>query len=254
MTIKEKILNYKNSNYRSRTSLHNKITMFANFAWGFMKIVFAYFIHSFFLSISGFYTLCIALAKVAYFDGRKLSKNQFQEEKHFKRLASAIIGAGIVYLLYIIEIFLKTYQQQYTIIISISIATVAFCEIFFSLRGLIKSWKSKDLLLIGLKFINLSSALSSLVLTQVALLGLSNSTEQVILYNTILGVVVGIVTIAIGIYLFFYLRLFNKRHMTVIKQKDKAYYNAFNNKEKEIKIFKTLKLATEKNYGGNYEG
>ena len=240
MSIRNFIKDYRNLPYKNKTSINNKVSMATNFAWAVMKLILAYFISSYFLSLSGFYTICIALAKCSYFDGRRNAKCQLKEEKYFVQIACMLMVAGLIYLLYIVQIFLDSHTQSYGIIIAITIATVAFCEIFFSIRGLIKTRNSKDLLLVGLKLINVCSALSSLVLTQIALLALPDNTQDYILYNTFFGIIAGLITFAIGIYMFVYLHKFNKKHYFLLKKR-KFYY-----KNNEKTTFSTLKLTGAK--------
>ncbi len=193
---------YKNIPYHIKTSFLNRITMTMNITWAVLKLVFAYLINSLFISLSGFYTIFIGLAKTAYFDGRRHSKKMHDEHKYYNRIAFAILLAGITYLFYFTELFIHPKETKYGLIISLIIALVAFCEILFSCIGLFRSKKTNDLLLSGLKFINLASALSSLVLTQIALLSLSLSSSESIIYNMITGTIVGIATIVISAYMF----------------------------------------------------
>ncbi len=241
MSLKNFLKNYKNLPYKNKTTINNKVSMSANFAWAVMKLLFAFFISSYFLALSGFYTICIALAKYSYFDGRKEAKTQFKEEKYFQQIASMLIIAGLVYLLYIVQIFLDSHTQSYDLIIAITIALIAFCEIFFSIRGLIKTKNSKDLLLVALKLINVCSALSSLVLTQIALLALPDNTGDYILYNTLFGIFIGIITIFIGIYMFIYLKSFNKKHYYLLKKHKKYQKNV-----KKTYNFNNLRLKNKK--------
>lgn len=219
--MKNWLLTYKNMSYKQKTTLHNKISMAGNFAWALIKLVLAGLISSYFLTLSGFYTMCIGLCKCSYFDGRRNAKNFIKEKKYYFQIACSIIVAGLIYLLYIFEIFLNTYEQSYALIISITFALVAFCEIFFSVRGLIKSWASKDPLLVGLKITNVCSALSSLVLTQIALLSVSVKVEDSILYNTLFGMIIGLITVALGVYLIFYYNYFLKKHIKMLKNNKK---------------------------------
>ncbi len=205
--------------YRVKTSYLNKITMILNIVWASLKLIFAYLINSIFISLSGFYTIFIGLAKVAYFDGRQHSKSLHDEYKFYLRIAFAILFAGLLYLFYFIEIFIHPKETKYDLIISIGIAAVAFCEIFFSCWGLIKSKKTNDLLLTGLKFINLSSAMSSLVLTQIALLSINIPQKQSIIYNTITGTIVGVATIGIAIYMIISMNVRKRKIYPIIKDR-----------------------------------
>ena len=200
--IKSLVSKYKNLPFNKRTDLHNKVTMIGNLIWAILKIVFAYFIKSIFVSLSGFYTIFIALSKTAYFDGKRNRTSVYSERKYVKRIAFGLLLAGISYLAYFTELFLKPKDSAYDLIFSITLATVAFCEVGFSILGIFKSKRSYDLLLTSLKFINLSSALSSIVLTQIALLSLNLTAQDSVIYNTITGMVVGFTTIIFSLLMF----------------------------------------------------
>ncbi len=209
---------FKNLPYKTKTSYLNKLTMIVNITWAIIKLVFAYLISSVFISLSGFYTIFIGLAKTAYFDGRRHSKKLYDEHKYYNRIAFAIFLAGILYLFYFIELFIHPKETQYSLTISITLALIAFCEIVFSVCGLRKSKKTNDLLLSGLKFINFSSALSSVVLTQIALLSLYLPFSQSIIYNMITGTVVGLMTICISLYMFLSVKFRFRKVYPLIKQ------------------------------------
>ena len=200
--IKTLILKYKNLEYKKRTSLHNRITLISNLVWAVLKFVLAFFIESIFISLSAFYTIFIALAKTAYFDGQKSRTSVYSERKHVKRIAFSLLLASIAYLAYFIQLFMTPEEKTYQLIPAIGLATIAFCEITFSIIGIFKSKKTKDLLFTSLKFINLASALSSIVLTQIALLSLEVPSSISVLYNTITGMIVGLATAIIAIFMF----------------------------------------------------
>ncbi len=196
------IKSWRNLPYDEKTSMINKITMVSNLIWAILKLILAFFIRSIFISLSGLYTIFIAFAKASYFDGRRHCKKRYEEHIYYNRISASLTFAGFLYTLYFLGIFFHPQQNNYDPIISIGIAAVAFCELFFSIWGLIKSKKSNDLLLTGLKFINLCSAMSSIVLTQIALLSV-NYSEKSVIYNTITGTIVGFLTICISAYMFF---------------------------------------------------
>ncbi len=233
------ISRYKKVPYRIKTSFLNQITMTVNIIWATLKLVFAYLISSVFISLSGFYTIFIGLAKTAYFDGRRNSKKLHDEHKYYNRIAFAILLAGITYLFYFIELFIHPKETKYGLIISITIAFVAFCEILFSCIGLFRSKKTNDLLLSGLKFINLSSALSSLVLTQIALLSLNFISTESIIYNMATGTVVGIATICISAYMFLSVKYRFRKIYPIIKSEELLKLNS-----KKV-IFKTNQLKNK---------
>ena len=221
--LKEKIKKFKELPYKSKTSFTNKITMISNLLWACLKLCLAYIISSVFIALSGFYTIFIALAKSAYFDGRRNAKSLPEEKKYYKRIAFGVLMAGISYLLYFIEIFNNPKDTSYGLIISICIATIAFCEIVFSIRGIIKSKKTNDFLLTGLKFINLASALSSIVLTHIALLSLEFTIQETIYYNTAFGSLIGFFIVGIAIYMFISARYHINKIYPLLKCKKVLY-------------------------------
>lgn len=241
MKFKNAVRNFKNLSYKEKTVFHNKISMTINLLWAGLKLVFGSVIGSVFLSISGLYTAFIAMAKSAFFDGLRLAKNSYEELRHFKRIAWVLFFAGVLYLFYILEFFIQPRIQSYNTIISITIALFAFCEIGFSVWGLFRSKKTNDLLLNGLKLINLSSALSALVLTQIALLSLSVESNVSLPYNTLTGMLVGIITMAIAIYMLIKY-LFLKKKYVIIKSTRKYFISLNFNKKSNILNYRTNKI------------
>ena len=203
MSITKRIKEYFKKPYVHKATFSNRISMTYNFVWAIIKLIGAYILSSVFISLSGFYTIFIGLAKMAYFDGRRNSKSFTDEKIYYKRIAFALLIAGLCYMFYFLEFFnYDNSNTYYDIIVGIVIALISCIEIFLSIRGLIKSKKTNDFLLTGLKFINLCGALSSVVLTQIAILSTQVGEKNFIFYNTVIGTVVGIATIAIAIYMF----------------------------------------------------
>lgn len=203
MTLLEKVKEFIKKPYEHKAAFSNRISMTYNFVWAIIKLIGAYILSSVFISLSGFYSVFIGLAKMAYFDGRRNS-NSFSDEKiYYKRIAFSLLIAGFCYMFYFLEFFNHDNSDAYyDIIICIVIAVISCIEIFLSVRGLIKSKKTNDFLLTGLKFINLCSALSSVVLTQIAILSTQIDEKSFVFYNTLIGTIVGLATIGISVYMF----------------------------------------------------
>ena len=85
-------------------------------------------------------------------------------------------------------------------IIGIIFATFAFASITVSILGLIKA-RGKTMLIKEYKLTNFATALNSIVLAQIAILSFVQVNVNVALYNGILGIVCGVIILAIGIYL-----------------------------------------------------
>lgn len=84
---------------------------------------------------------------------------------------------------------------------AILIATITFTDIVLSIIGIVRAKKKKDIQSEMLKYINLSTALISLSLTQSAILSFKNQNADNSFVNGTFGIIVAILTILIGIYM-----------------------------------------------------
>lgn len=210
--FKRVVKNFKDLPYHKKTGFNNRLTMVCNYLWALIKLVFGWISKSIFLSISGIFTVFIGFGKYFYFIGEQRSKNQQEELSYYKKMAWCIIASGILYYLYVTSLYASDYNKIYDKIFGITIATISVCEIFFSLRGLIRSKKTDNLLLSGLKFINLSTALSSVVLTELALLSFTLENVKVgIYYTTAFGALIGFVIMTLGIYMLYHANTIEKK-------------------------------------------
>ena len=181
--------------------MHNLITMIFNFVWATVKIVLGIVKLSGFLCISAVYTFCLGVSKHMFFKGRKQSKtNEESNREYFLFIGIIITIASVCYLVYMIRLFFISSETTYGMITAIAIAAMAFTELYFSIYGLIKARKQKDLLTEGLKAINLVSALSAIALTQTAILSFTTNGDMS-KYNGIMGTIVGAISLLLGIYI-----------------------------------------------------
>ncbi len=127
MGIFSHLKEYFKKPYVHKAAFSNKITMIVNFVWAILKLASAYVLSSVFFTLSGLYTIFIGLAKMAYFDGRRNSTSFTDEKTYYKRIAFAIMIAGLSYLLYFLELFnSKNLTSSYDVIICITIAKLSF--------------------------------------------------------------------------------------------------------------------------------
>jgi hypothetical protein len=140
------------------------------------------------------------------------------DETAFRLSGLVLIIASGLYLVYCVQMLrgetaFRVYPTKW---IPIGIATVSFVEIGMAIRGLVKARKTKTLMMEALKFIALSSALVSLVLTQSALLSLGSQDGQKIHTAAqiasditisascgLLGLIVGGLSALMGVYMLF---------------------------------------------------
>lgn len=118
-----------------------------------------------------------------------------KETVYYCFMAIFLLAASLVYSLYMVRLFFISSGLVYGKIAGITVAAVSFTELFMAVRGLVKSNKLNDMLVSGLKIVNLSAALTALVLTQSALLSFTSGIEIAYSYVTAaFGLCVGLVS------------------------------------------------------------
>ena len=152
------------------------------------KIILFFLTKSYVFIISSLYNLEIGFAKKTYFN-----------KGNFISVGIFLIMASISFILYSIYIIYFHKNVNYNLYTGITIATVTFYEIGYSIYGVIKSIKNNNKQNNISMLLSLAASLISLELTQSALLsftqiGLDNS-----LYNGIIGIFAGSGSLIIGI-------------------------------------------------------
>ena len=153
------------------------------------KIALFFITRSFAFAISSLYSLGIGLAK------RKIyfNKNKFSSVGKF------LIMASICFIAYSCWIMIIHKNVYYNIYAGITIATVTFYDIGYSIYGINKSLKNNNKQNNLLMLVNLATALISLELTQSALLSFTQIGVDHSLYNGTIGIVAGICSLIIGL-------------------------------------------------------
>lgn len=194
--------------FDTRTNFYSTVSMIINFIWAFIKLTIGYITHSFFFCVSAGYTLCIGICKQIYLFGRKKELQPSLEIKYVINISIILFLASCLYTLYMSKLFIwPENHRNYGTILSISFATFAFVNFFISIRGLVKSRKKNDSLLLGLKMVKLATALTSIVLTQVCLLEACSSGESLVdnsFYDALTGTICGCLCTILAIILFIY--------------------------------------------------
>lgn len=155
------------------------------------KIILFLLTKSLFFIISALYNLCIGFAKLKVY-----SKNE-----NYWSVGLFIIFSSICFILYSIWTIIAKRIVNYDLYTGIFIATVTFFDIGYSIYGIIKESKNNHVQNKLLKLINLATALVSLELTQSALLSFTMINADNSLYNGLIGIIVGICSLLIGIFI-----------------------------------------------------
>lgn len=187
---------YRLGDFRTRTRITTLFSMLGNFALAAGKAVIGIFTVSLFMLVSAFYSALTGLAKQFYYRGALICKEDIKKETvYYCFMAIFLLAASLVYSLYMVRLFFLSSGLVYGKIAGITVAAVSFTELFMAVRGLVKSNKLNDMLVSGLKIVNLSVALTALVLTQSALLSFTSGVEIAYSYVTAaFGLCVGLVS------------------------------------------------------------
>lgn len=171
-----------------------------NFVWAICKIVFGVLSAAYFFCISGASTLLFGFTKRIYLKNYKSENN---DEKLGKSITISIllIISSLFFTFYMARLFFTKETQNYGLIMSITIAAFSFTELVLSLIEFFKAKKIKDILLQCFKGCSLASSCFAIVLTQVALLSAQGVSAN--FYNALTGILFGVFSIFIGIYLLY---------------------------------------------------
>lgn len=194
---------FKSISPRKKARLFSTITMIYNFVSGGLKIFFGLISSYFFAVISGAYVLCIGMGKRIYFHGRAKSGGVLRKEiKYYRQIGIIIFTGAICYIIAMLRYvsFLEE-LKRYDVLTSIALCVISFVEITLAVSGIIRARKDKDLLMEGLKFINVITSLVALITTEAVLLTwlrIGNASYV----NGASGILIGLVSAGIGVTLF----------------------------------------------------
>lgn len=203
MSIKQLIKNYYNLDFKGKASIGGKISIISNLCVAFFKMIMGIFTASIFLFISAFYSVGCGVGRLTYFIGISKSKTEKDELKYYFRISIILFFTSVLYIVYMIRLFFIPSNSHYSSIVGIALSTISVWEMFFAIRGLIKSHKNNDLLLSGLKAISVATALLSIVLAQIAILSFTLPDVDCSFYNAIAGTFLGGICIMISIAMFY---------------------------------------------------
>ncbi len=206
---KEEIKHHiKDIEYLKKVNIINNCTIGLNIGILIYKIGSLIGYQDTFLIPSIIYSIFIILAKGIFFIGYKKNLTEEEELKYFLFYGIFLFLGSFSYLIYwIIEYVINPLNIKLGLVKSIVYLIVYLLEMFSSIEGLFESNKKHDLLLKGLKFIDLSIALSALMMVLVILFGFFIGENNKYIIN-IFGIIISF--IIFGLY-FKYKRKSNKK-------------------------------------------
>ena len=183
----------------NRTIAYGIMALLKNLFYFVFKIIVGIVFKNPLLIAVALYNLLIGLVKANCSRGLWKNKDDLKDCKTYIRGGAILFFSSIFYIIYTANQVGNPYNIQYNIFIAIAIAAFATYSITVSIIGLFRT-KGKTMLIKEYKFTNFATALTNLVLTQMALLSLMN-VERMHFYNSLLGVIVGIVILGFALYL-----------------------------------------------------
>lgn len=192
------IKNYLNQTYAEKTVFKTSIVSIFNFLWSIAKLLFGIISKSYFIFASGIFTLLIGFSKRLCVHGIK--KEKFSSEKKIVIYTClGLICACMFYGIYMFRLYFVNYQPKYGLIGGITIASFSFVNLTFAIIGITKVRKNSYMHKM-LKITNFITALTDLVITQIALLyAIEPVTDMT--YNIHFGLGIALIGILINIFM-----------------------------------------------------
>ena len=232
---------FKNMSYEARNIFTVKFSITLNSILAIGKFGLAILNLDVFFFVAGVINILLMLAKVQCYSGIKLNK---ANDDSTNILVALFLGlAGMQYTVYMSRlIFNGVPLSDYGPIISVLIAFVAFLELGIAIYGCFKA-SGKGYYFKSIKLINFSSALTAIVLTEVALMTFAETNTNLELISGLFGVLVGLIIFLIAIYVLIQPKI-------SILGKERNVYKYINGDFKQEKI--SIKLTNSKFYADYY--
>ena len=153
-----------------------------------------------FFLVAGFVNIFVMLSKLECYLGERDYRSVAFERRN-RRIGIFLLLSGIIYVVYMSRLLLTdVYIFEYDMILGICVALVSFVELTFAIKGCFNAY-GKGHYYRNIKLISLCSALTAIVLTQIAITSFATKVDTRLL-NGLFGLVVGIVIVLISCYIF----------------------------------------------------
>lgn len=159
---------YFDLSYKDRSRLTSKGSILYNLSSGIIKLVFGLIFSSIFLVIGGFYSIGLSLIRMVFLVGTK--KDPKKEMDYFYIMTIILTITCFIYLYNAIRFF--DGNNDYQLLVGLAIVIYGVIDLTIAIVGLLKTNKENDLLLTGVKWVCLTSAITSIAMTQAAALAL----------------------------------------------------------------------------------
>lgn len=244
MKVKELINKYRSLSFENRSVFNTRFSVLSNALFATGKIVLSFFLGVFFL-VSGIMNIFMMLAKLFCLHGLKNEKETFK--KYNDLIGIFLILSGIQYSIYMGRLIYSDVEvMKYDMILGITVALISFVELGMALYGCFKV-VNKGHFYRNIKLINLCSAFTAIVTTEVAIMSFASDFDSRFM-DGLFGLIVGLIIILIAGYIFIApsISLIDKEYNVYKLMKEEMKIN----EEKIIITLKTSKFYAPIYYEG----
>lgn len=190
---------YRSLSFEEKTIFTTRISILINATLAIGKFLLSFFFGVFFL-VAAIVNVCIMASKLECYLGERYPHKKTFEYRN-KMIGVFLLFAGLQYAIYMGRmIFTDVEVMKYDMILGISVACVSFVELAIAIKGCFNSF-GKGHYYRNIKLISLCSALTAIVLTEVALTSFAAETDTRLL-DGLFGMIVGAIIVLISIYIF----------------------------------------------------
>lgn len=163
MKNKEEIKNnIKSVPYINKVIFFNKISLIINSILTISKVILAIIFKDLFIGLASCYYFFIVCDKLCFYYGKKKENKKLEDSKLFLLMAIFLFIGSLFYLAYWVNALVgESINIKYSKLQFIIYFIIYIIETIFSIRGLSFFNKNKDMLLGGIKFVNLSISISA---------------------------------------------------------------------------------------------
>lgn len=244
--MKKFIKKYRSMTFEERTIFSTKFSCIFNTILAVGKILLSIFQGIFFL-IAGIINILIMLSKLeCYLGVTKPNKKIFEERNNM--IGIYLILAGMTYAIYMGRlVFTNVEVMDYSMFLGINIALISFIEIGIAIKGLFNAY-GKGHYYRNIKIINLCSAFTAIVLTEIAITSFASDVDTRII-DGIFGMSVGGIIILLAGFIFIApkISIVDKEH-NIYKINDQSKNKLLFNENNKI----NLQLTNNKLFGNYY--
>lgn len=188
---------YRSLSFKEKTIFTTRVSILINLILGIGKVILSFFFGIFFL-VAAIVNFFIMLTKLECYLGVKYPDKKTFDYRN-RCVGIFLLIAGLEYAIYMGRmIFTDVKIMDYDMVLGICVACVSFVELAIAIKGCFNSL-GKGHYYRNIKLTSLCSALTAIVLTEVALTSFASESDLRVT-NGMVGMVVGIIIILISIY------------------------------------------------------